>query len=432
MLKRKMMQTLLDWKEDRSKNCLLVKGARQTGKTYLIEQFAREQYENFIEINFVQTPALGDAFQGELTVPQMIKQLSLLIPGVQFIPGKTLLFLDEIQNCPQARTSLKFWALDKRFDVIASGSLLGVNYKEVSSYPVGYETQVELFALDFEEYLWAMGMTEADIAALKRWFDVPQQIPAAIHTKMMQYLREYMAVGGMPAVVNAYLASNNFNDVHAVQQQLLDSYLNDIAKYAPAADKPKARDCYLSVPRQLAKENTKFQYSVVSKGSTARKYANSVDWLKDAGLVQYCYNVSTPQFPLTVYVRQDLYRLYGTDIGLLIAMYGYDMKAAVVNDTLSGPAKGGIYENLIADFLIKKNLPLYYYRKDDASVEIEFLLTQQGHIAPVEVKANRGATASLNRLLESPAVLNGYKLTAQNAGVDGKKWTLPFYLAMFL
>lgn len=432
MLKRKMLRRLVDWKQNKSKDCLLIKGARQTGKTFIVEQFARETYRYFIEINFEENPALKTAFDGELSVDEMLKRLSLLIPGMVFVPGQTLVFLDEIQSCPQARTSLKFWAQDDRYDVIASGSLLGVNYKEVSSYPVGYETQVKMFALDFEEYLWAVGVQPASIADLKQWFDAPEQIPAAVHDKMMAYLREYMAVGGMPDAVNTFLRTGNFNAVHASQQRLIDSYLNDVAKYAPAADKTKARACYLSVPRQLAKENTKFQYSVVEKSGTARKFANSLDWLRDAGLIQYCFNVSTPQFPLPAYCKPEQYRIYATDIGMLIAMYGYEMKAAIINDTLTGPAKGGIYENLIADFLIKKQIPLYYYRTEDAATEIEFLLTQAVGVIPVEVKANRGPTKSLNKLLGMAAVHKGYKFTAQNAGANDKKITLPFYLALFL
>ncbi len=293
---------------------------------------------------------------------------------MSFNPGKTLLFFDEIQSCPQARSSLKFWAQDGRFDIIASGSLLGLNYREVSSFPVGYERQVEMHSLDFEEFLWAKGIGEDVIADLKNHFDEFIPVEKSINEKMQQILREYMAVGGMPAVVNSFLETNNYNEVHKTQMMILDAYLNDIAKYAPTRDKPKARNCYLSIPRQLAKENTKFQYGIVENGGTARKYANSLDWLRDSNIVRYCFNVVPPQFPLAAYVSQEQFRIYTNDIGLLIAMFGHEMKAAVVNDTLTGSVKGGIYENLIADFLLKKDIPLHYFKRDDSSSEVEFLM----------------------------------------------------------
>lgn len=432
MLKRKIVQYLIDWKDNKNKECLLIMGARQIGKTYIVREFAHQFYENFIEINFELQPQLKTAFDGNLDVPELIRQITLLVPEIEFVPGKTLLFLDEIQSCPQARTSLKFWAEDNRFDVVASGSLLGINYKEVSSFPVGYERQIEMYSLDFEEFLWANGYSSDSISELKKYFDIPQKIPESIHTAMLKHLREYIAVGGMPAVVNAFIETNNFNKVHDEQQKILNTYLNDIAKYAPAADKPKARNCYLSIPQQLAKENTKFQFSVVEKKGTSRKYANSLDYLRDANLVRYCYNVSFPVFPLVSYVKLEQFRLYVNDIGLLVSMYGYEMKAAIVNDTLKGPSKGGIYENLMADFLLKKGQKLFYYQKDDNSCEIEFLLEKNAGVVPVEVKASRGKTTSLNKILESSDISVGYKFTSGNCGVDGKKITLPLYLALFL
>ena len=267
---------------------------------------------------------------------------------------------------------------------------------------------------------------------LKTHFINREKIDDTVHSKMMQYLREYMVVGGMPVVVNSYIASGNFSIVHQEQQKIISAYLNDIAKYADNADRVKARSCFLSIPRQLAKENTKFQYSVVEKGGTARKFANALDWLRDAGIVAYCYNLSTLQFPLPAYVRDDNFRVYMGDMGLLVSMYGFEMKAALLEDTLSGPAKGGIYENLMADILRKKNLPLYFYKKDDSSVEIEFVLTDKNNPLPVEVKAKNGRTQSLNIVLTWHGINHGYKFGNVNVGTDGKKITLPIYLAMFI
>lgn len=432
MLKRKITDKLLEWKSQKKNECLMVKGARQIGKTYTIRHFGKENYKSYIEINFEENPNYKEIFDGSLEINELIQKISLLIPNVEFIENNTLIFFDEIQSCPQARTSLKFWALDDRYDVIGSGSLLGINYKEVSSFPVGYERQIEMHSLDFEEFLWGLGISDDVISNLKTYFDKPSQIPESIHNSMTTYLRKYMIVGGMPAVVNKYLETNNFNDVHSQQQMILNEYLNDIAKYAPTSDKPKARNCYLSIPQQLAKENTKFQFSVVEKKGTSRKYANSLDWLRDANLIRYCYNVSLPEFPLAAYIKTDQFRIYVNDIGLLISMYGYEMKNAIFTDSLKGHAKGGIYENLMADFLLKKDYPLIHYNSSNGSQEIEFFIEQNSKIVPIEVKSKQGSTTSLNKILENEDIEKGYKFTNTNAGIDGKKITLPLYLAMFL
>ncbi|MCF0225392.1 MAG: ATP-binding protein [Fibrobacter sp.] len=432
MLKRKASESLKKWKNQPNHKALLVKGARQIGKTFSIRQFAQENYKNVVEINFVTQPALKRAFEGELSVNEMIAAISLAMPGVKFLPHETLLFLDEIQECPQARTSIKFWVQDGRFDIVESGSMLGINYKEVTSYPVGYETEFEMYSLDFEEFLWAVGIDQYAIGQLKRYFENEQRVDALSHESMMKHLRTYMVVGGMPTVVNRFVETHNFSEVHEEQQSIVQTYLNDIAKYAPSADKPKARRCYLSLPVQLSKENTKFQYSVVEKGGTSRKFASSLDWLSDAGLVKFCHNVSTPEFPLKAYIKEDQFRVYATDIGLLISMYDYDTKAALINDTLKGPAKGGLYENLIADILLKKKIPLCYFCNDNHSVEIEFLLSQNESVIPVEVKSKKGPTASLNAILRENDMLLGIKLSAQNVGRCENKLTVPLYMAMFL
>ena len=432
MLKRKFTDYLKQWKTTKQKECLLVCGARQIGKTFIIEDFARNNYESFIELNFEQLPTLKSAFYGDLTVSEMIKRISVYIPTARFIPHKTLLFFDEIQACPQARASLKFWALDDSYDVIASGSLLGVNYKAVPSFPVGYERQVNMYSLDFEEYLWAIGLSEEVVDSLREHFFKREKIDDSTHQKMMEYLREYMVVGGMPAVVNQFVATKNFGIVHQEQEKIVSAYLNDIAKYADTTDRAKARSCFLSIPRQLAKDNTKFQYSVVERNGTARKFGSALDWLRDAGVVAYCYNLSTLQFPLSAYVREDQFRIYVGDIGLRISMYGFELKAALCEDTLTGPAKGGIYENLIADMLHKKKLPLYFFKKDDSSVEIEFVLESGAKPLPLEVKAKKGRTQSLNTVLTWSGIDEGFKFGTYNIGIDGKKITMPLYMAMFL
>mgnify|MGYP002857298947 CR=1 FL=1 len=432
MLKRKMTDYLAHWKETKRSECLLVRGARQVGKTFIIEDFGRKNYDSFIEINFELQPNMKSAFEGDLAVPEMIKNISVRMPNARFVPHKTLVFLDEIQSCPQARTSLKSWAIDDNYDVVASGSLLGVNYKAVSSYPVGYERQVDMFSLDFEEYLWAVGLSQDLVDSIREHFKGRVKVDDSVNRRMLEYLREYMVVGGMPHVVSQFVETRNMGIVHEEQEKIVAAYLNDIAKYADVSDKPKARSCFLSVPRQLAKENTKFQYSAVEPRGTARKFANALDWLRDAGIIAYCYNLSALQFPLAAFVKDEQFRIYMTDIGLLVSMYGFEMKAALLDNTLSGPAKGGIYENLMADILTKKRLPLYFFKKDDSSVEIEFVLTSEAHPLPVEVKSKTGRTQSLNTVLTWEGIEEGYKFGMCNVGVDGKKVTMPLYMAMFL
>ncbi|MDE6362076.1 MAG: ATP-binding protein [Clostridia bacterium] len=432
MLKRKFMQTLIDWKNKKSKECLLVKGARQIGKTYIIDLFGKENYSNYVYINFFIHPKLKEVFDGELTAEEIYKRMSVFLRDVRFVENDTLIFFDEIQECPNARAALKFLALDGRYDIIASGSLLGINYKEVPSIPVGYERQVEMHALDFEEFLWAIGVGDDTISYIKTFFDKRDKVPYEVNEQMLGYMREYMVVGGMPEVVNAFVSTKHYGTVHDTQQKIMNAYLEDIAKYASTTDKPKARNCFLSIPRQLAKENKKFQFSVVESGGRARKYENSLEWLRDANLITFCNNVSTPQFPLVAYERQDQFKIYLNDIGLLVSMYGFEMKQAILSDSLKGAMKGGIYENLIADILIKKGLRLNYYKSDNSEQEIEFLFTQDNVILPLEVKSGNGPSVSLNWFLQELNPPIGYKFISGNVGVVGNKVTMPLYMAMFL
>ncbi len=432
MLRRKITTQLKEWRQQHKEDCLLVKGARQVGKTYTITQFGKEEYKSFIYVNFIESPELKTAFSGDLSSAEIKKRLTLLIPNIRFIPHSTLLFLDEIQECPEARTALKFLAQDNTIDVIASGSLLGLSYREVISIPVGYERQMEMLGLDFEEYLWAIGFGESSTDALREHFDKLEPLAGAVHEKMLERLREFMVIGGMPAVVQAFVDSQNFATAFSEQEMILNSYLDDIAKFANPSERNKARECYLSIPRQLAKENTKFKYGVVEKKGTARKFLGSLDWLRDASLIRYCRFVTTPQFPLRAYEDESRFRVYLSDPGLLCAMYGFEMMAAVAHDKLAGPMKGGIYENVVADMLYKSGCDLHYWMSEKGNIEIEFLLERDAHVVPVEVKAKKGATASLNSLLERKDIPVGYKLSSGNIGVVDKKITIPLYMAAYL
>ena len=432
MLKRKIMKDLQMWKENKKQDCLLVRGVRQCGKTYIIRRFGEENYTNLIEINFIERPDMINAFKDSLDIDTLIQSISLRMPGIRFIPDQTLLFLDEIQECPEARTSLKFWAQDKRFDVICSGSLLGIGYKETGSIPVGYETLITMYPLDFTEFLWAMGISDDMIRDVASYKDGMRKIPDGINSAMLKYFKEYMVIGGMPDVINRYLETHDYYQVHLFQERILRDYQDDIARYADNSDRIKARSCYQSIPRQLTKENHKFQYALVQKKGTARKFERSLGWLREAGMITYAYNVSTPTFPLTAYTKLDNFRIYLSDAGLFCAMFGYQMKQAVLEDTLTGGAKGGIYESVIADILYKRDIPLYFYKKDDSSLEIEFLLERNASVVPVEVKSKRGQSKSLSEVLKYPGITIGYKLTAGNAGNTANCISLPLYMAAFI
>ena len=435
LLRRKMYSYLQSWRHSHGTECLLINGARQVGKSFIVERFGEAEYESFIKLDFVEHPDYRGIFSGSLSAKDLYSRITLFVPGVKIVPGKTLLFLDELQECPEARSAFKYLAQDGRCDVIGSGSLLGIRYRELKdapSLPVGYERQVTMRPLDFEEFLWALGYDDEALDALRGYHERLEPIPQAVHVAMMRRTREYLAIGGMPAVVSAFAEAGDYGAAHDAQLMLHALYLDDIARYAPPEERVKARACYLSLPRQLAKENTKFQYAVVEKRSGARKFAGSVDWLVGSEMALRCQAVSTPSYPLAAYEVGERFRLYANDTGLLMAMYDFDMKRAVVENTLAGPMKGGLYENLVAVMLAAQGLPLRYWTSANGSHEIEFLGSRDARVEPIEVKASRGSTASLNALLERDDIAQGYKLVDGNVGRDGKKVTLPHYLAPYL
>ena len=439
-LKRKFYEFLKGWKENHSQECLLVKGARQIGKTFLVEKLGREEYESFVEFNFVLDPTACDIFTGSLKADDLATKISAFIGRQRLIPGRTLIFLDEIQECPNARTALKSFALDGRYDVIASGSLLGIKYRskklrekaEPKSIAVGFERQVTMHSLDFEEFLWAKGVDAGVIKSLKGFFDRREMLPAVLNDRFGGYLREYMLVGGMPAVVKTYVESGDFGPVQEEQEKILAAYIDDIHKYAEKVDVPKIENCYRAIPRTLAKDNRKFKYSEVEKNGSVRKYGESIEWLRDAALAPMCENVTVPEVPLSANVREGGFKLYMSDIGLLSALYGLETKRLLFMGRLTGNAKGGLYENLIAGILERKKYPLRYYKTIDGSREVEFVIEKDGGVVPIEVKSSNGATVSLDETLKMTGVLYGYKFIEGNVGVVGNKITLPHFMAMFL
>lgn len=443
MLKRKMYNVLLAWKNEKKienkRECLLIKGARQVGKTYLIREFAKNEYESFIEINFHEQKSLKIIFDGDKTAEEIYKRLTANIPGAKLIPGKTLIFLDEIQKCAGARTALKFLAEDGRFDIIASGSLLGLSYgkddddevEPVESIPVGYEKTVMMYSLDFEEFLWAYGYTDETIKYLKSFYEANEKIPSEIHEKFESLIREYLVVGGMPEVVASFAKFKDFTKVQEIQDKILSSYLDDISQHAKGVEKVKVRKCYDSIPRQLARENKKFKFSELEHKATARKYGDSVQWLRDANMAYMCYNTTTPMLPLKVYEKENEFKLYIADTGLLLAMFGFATKQALLNGSLKGFAKGGIYENFVAETLVKNGYALHYYKPGENS-ELEFIIEKDGEIIPIEVKAGNTATKSLDSFIKEFAPSIAIKLIGGNIGMVDSKLSIPHFLAMFI
>ena len=443
MLKRKAYYDLLKWKEKKRKKglkeALFLKGARQVGKTYLIEEGFSKTYDSFIEINFIKSPILKNAFKKTREPSEIYSILSIYLPGMKLIPDKTLFFFDEIQVCGDARTAIKFLACDLRFDFVASGSLLGLEYGEDAdedveapdSIPVGYEVPYMMHSLDFEEFLWAKGYSEEHIERLRQYFENKSVVPLAINDKYEQLFREYMVVGGMPEVVAAYIVENDFNEAIRVQQKIINDYKEDIAKHAKGNQKIKVKACYESIPKQLAKELSKFQYSFVEKGQTSRKYGGSVKWLKDSALVNACYNISEPYIPLMANEKEEQFKLYINDTGLLTQMYGRETKIAVLNNTIQRRAKGAIYENIIAEQLVKNGFSLHYYRPDDDH-ELEFLVEKDGEVIPIEVKAGNSSSTSLNNFIDDFKPSLAYKLISGNVGFVDKKYTIPHYMIMFV
>ncbi len=435
MLKRKATAYIKSWMNTKDKKCLVVQGARQTGKTYIIERFAEENYEELVEINFKQMPSAIDIFRGDLTVDNMVMAMRFRFPEKKIISGKTLIFLDEIQECQEAITSLKFWAIDNRYDVIVSGSLLGIDYKRASSYPVGYVDYLRMYGVDFEEFLWGMEISEDMIEKLLEFWHSKIVIPEAIHSGMMKYYRQYIAIGGMPEAVQKYIDTKDYREVDKIQRSLLQGYQYDIAHYAMAEEKVKAEKCYCSLAKQLLdKENHKFQYKEVEHGGRAQKYYSSIEWLLRADMVHLSKRVTAVRFDLDDYSRDDFFRAYPTDLSLLMAMKDFSIKQHIVENTLAGNTKGGVFECAIADALYKKGYQLYFYKNETTKREIDVIIQKDGKVVPIEVKSGNTRASSLTSLMKSNEdIPYGYKFADGNIGVsENGIITVPLYMIAFL
>lgn len=435
LLKRKIDKYLTDWKNRPDKKPLIIKGARQIGKTRSVEWFAGQNYASVIEINFIEQKKYREIFNDGFEVDAILKNISLLNPELKFIPGDTIFFFDELQACPNCATSLKFFKLDGRFDVICSGSLMGISYNEIESNSVGYKEDYEMHSMDFEEFLWAMGYNDEFTAdLLSHMLDVRPLSELQMDT-LMSLFRDYVIIGGMPEVVSTYVRNKNFSGTLDIQRQLLKDYEEDITKYVEGLDKAKVKAVYNHISTFLAKENKRFQITKIARNARNRDYMGCVEWLADAGVVNVCYCLNQPELPLKGNYDPKMYKIYFKDTGLLIASLDEEAQEDLRANRNLGTYKGAIYENIVGDMLVKQGYRLFYYHSDKPALEMDFFIRDADSLIPVEVKANDGATASLNRLLNDDKyndVKYGIKLGYRNIGFNGKFYTFPYFLTFLL
>lgn len=437
MLERKITKKLLEWKKEENKPCLLIRGARQVGKTFIIDNFAKKNYQSYIYINFELSPDYRSIFDGNLDIKTLIMKLEVTFPEKEIVPGNTILFLDEIQSCPNARTALKSFALDGRIDVIASGSLLGLYYKEVSSYPVGYERIVDLYPLDFEEFLWGVGIKKETIDYVKQSFEKINPMDEYILKQFSEQFRMYILVGGMPKIVDEYIKTNSLSKTLINQKAIIENYLLDVVKYADTTHKQKIINTFNSIPMQLSKKNKKFSYaSILSDGekSGERKYASSIEWLKDAGIINFCYNLTEPALPLISNIRLNAFKIYMRDIGLLVAMLEEGTQKALLEENLY-INEGAIIENVCASEIATRHDKIMYFERK-SKLEIDFIINIDGTVTAVEVKSGNNKQAkSLKSVLENYKTVTRYIKLEKDCNIYKDEKGIehyPLFVIMFL
>lgn len=434
-LRRKIDQYLLEWKNDKNHLPLIVKGARQIGKTDAIENFGKKNYNNIIEINFVLQKQYQSIFDDGYEVDTIIRNISLINPDFVFEPKKTLIFFDEIQECINAATSLKAFNIDKRYDVICSESLMGINYKEIESNSVGNKQDYEMYSMDFEEFLWAKGYKESQIEELYSYMISNKPLPKLMYDVMLENFHQHMIVGGMPAIVNRFIEQKNYSGILTMQRQIILDYEEDITKYAGGLDKTKILNVYRKIPVFLGNENKKFQISKIEQNARNREYIGVIDWLNSAGIVNICYLMEQPELPLKGNYNPDNYRLYFRDTGLLIASLDEESQSDLRNNKNFNTYKGALYENIVGDMLVKDRYQLYFYKNDKSNIEMDFFIRDIDSLIPIEVKANDNQTPSLNKLIDSnhyKDIKYGIKLCNKNIGFNGSFYTFPYFLTFLL
>ena len=434
-LKRKIDDFLINWKNSSSKLPLIVKGARQIGKTNAIRNFGNNNYKTFIEINFALQPQFKTIFEEGFEVDNIIKNITLKMPELELNEHNTLIFFDEMQDCVSTATSLKAFREDGRYDVICSGSLMGINYKEIESNSVGNKEDYIMKSLDFEEFLWAKGYSNEQIDDLYKHMLDLKPLSNMQYDVMMSNFKEYMIVGGMPAIVSQFVQNKNFSGILRMQQQILLDYEEDITKYAGGLDKTKILNCYRKIPVFLGNKNKKFQISKIADGARNREYVGVVEWLSNAGIVNISYAMERASLPLKGNYNPDNYRLYFADTGLLIGSLDEEVQEDLRNNENMNTYKGALYENIVSDMLVKEGYNLYFYKDDSKKIEMDFMVRDKNSLIPIEVKANNNATISLNNLINNNLykdIKYGIKLCNKNIGFNGKFYTFPYFLTFLL
>ena len=434
-LKRKVDIYLEEWKNKTNKKPLIIRGARQIGKTKAVEKFAEKNYKNFININFVLQEEYRSIFDNGYEVEKIIKNISFINPKYKFEEKNTLIFFDEIQIVPKAATSLKNFKNDGRFDVICSGSLMGINYQEIESNAVGNKEDYDMKSMDFEEFLWAKGYSYEQVDDIFKYMKEVKPLPTVMFDKLSELFRDYIIVGGMPEIVKQYVEQNNFSGILDAQRQIIRDYEEDITKYAVGLDKAKILNVYRKIPVFLSNENKKFFITKVEKNARSNQYVGVVDWLKNSGIINISYCLEEPSLPLKGHYNPDNFRLYFMDTGLLIGALDDEAQLDLRNNKNMNTCKGAIFENIVGDMLVKAGYELFFYKDEKGHLEMDFFVRDINSLIPVEVKSNDGATVSLNNLIGKDKYVDiryGIKLANKNIGYNGKFYTFPYFLTFLL
>ena len=434
-LRRKIDEFLINWKKQPDRKPLIIKGARQTGKTYSILHFIENNYKNKIYINFALEPKFKRITDDGYIFSDVIKNISRISPNLVFEPNNTVIVFDELQEHPDIATSLKSFCLDGTYDVICSGSLLGLHYKKIHSNSVGYKTDYELRSFDFEEFLWAKGYKESFINDLFENMKFLKPLSNVMLEICNNIFVDFCILGGMPAVIKQYIETGLFSKTLEIQNQIALDYEEDIRKYAESLDQTKIISMFRNIPSQLAKENKKYQFNKITKNSRARDFQGCKEWLSDAGVINICYCLNYPELPLKGNYNETKFKLYYADTGLLIASLDDEAQEDLRANKNLGVYKGALYENFIAEALVKQDFKLYYYSKENSTLEEDFFVRSTDELIPLEVKSNTNNSKSLSTLIKSNSykdIKYGIKLHAGNIGYSNNIYSFPYFCAFLL
>ena len=433
-LKRKIDSFLQNWKNDENHLPLIVKGARQIGKTESINEFSKK-YKNVVYINFALEPIYKMVVNDGYDVDKVVKNISAIDSKWQMVPNETLIIFDEIQDFPDITTTLKSFAIDKRYDVICSGSLLGINYKKIHSISLGYKSEYEMYSMDFEEFLWALGISESIIDDMFRHITNLIPFSKIEMSKYMDLFTDYVIVGGMPNVVKNYVLNKNFQGISELQKDIVDGYKDDARKYIEGLDQTKIINTFNSIPVQLATDNKKFQYSKISINARAREYLGVIEWLNDVGIINICYQMNFPELPIKGNIDSSKFKVYMADTGLLVSLLDEESQIDLKVNKNLGVYKGAIFENVVAEALKKSNTELVYYKRGDSTLEIDFFVRTQNELMPIEVKSGNNKSKSLNEVITNPKYNNikrGIKLAYANVGYENNIFTIPYFCSFLI